>query len=175
MLEDNEYVDIIKDLLEKDSVNQMKRYRQHFDVSTFEHCLNVSYISYKICKKLKLDYVSMARAALLHDLFLYDWRNHGIHKKITDKHAFTHPKCALENAKKVTSLNEKEEDIILAHMWPVTFKFPKYWESFIITLVDKYSALEEMVKYYKKNSLLSKGDIFFKRLSKVISIIDIEM
>ena len=60
-------------------------------------------------------------------------------------------------------------------MWPVTFKFPKYWESFIITLVDKYSAVEEMVKYYKKYSLLNKGDIFFKRLSKVISIIDIEM
>lgn len=175
MLEDNEYVDIIKDLLEKDSVNQMKRYRQHYDVSTFEHCLNVSYISYKICKKLKLDYVSMARAALLHDLFLYDWRNHGVHKKITDKHAFTHPKCALENAKKITSLNEKEEDIILAHMWPVTIKLPKYKESYIITLVDKYSAIVEMINYYKKHSLLKNGDMFFKRLSKIICSINYEI
>lgn len=159
MLEDSEYVDIVKDLLESDSVNKMKRYRQHYDVSTFEHCLSVSYISYKICKKLKLDYVSMARAALLHDLFLYDWRDHGVYKKLTDKHVFTHPKCALENAKKITSLNAKEEDIILKHMWPITVKLPKYKESYIITLIDKYSAIVEMVQYYKRRAVLQSENV----------------
>lgn len=175
MLDDEEYVDIVKDLLEQDSVNQMNRYRQHYDVSTFEHCLSVSYKSYKICKKLKLDYVSMARAALLHDLFLYDWRDNGVHKKLTDKHAFTHPSSALENAKKITKLNEKEEDIILSHMWPIALRFPKYKESYIITLVDKYSAIQEMIQFYKKYSLRNNGDVFFKRVSKLLSNINVEM
>ena len=48
-----EFLSIIADLLENDLVNQMRQYRQHYDVSTYEHCMNVSYISYKICKKLK--------------------------------------------------------------------------------------------------------------------------
>lgn len=145
-----EFLSIIADLLENDLVNQMKQYRQHYDVSTYEHCMNVSYISYKICKKLKLDYVSMARAAMLHDLFLYDWRDSREHKKFTDLHAFSHPKIALENAKKVTKLNEKEIDIIEKHMWPITIKLPKYKESYVIVFADKYSAILEGIQYYKK-------------------------
>ena len=147
-----EFLNIIEDLLNNELVLQMRNYRQHYDISTYEHCMNVSYISYRICKKLKLDYVSMARAAMLHDLFLYDWRDKRPKQKFTDLHAFSHPKIALENAKKVTMLNEKEIDIILKHMWPVTIKFPKYKESFIITIADKYSAIMESFQYYKKKS-----------------------
>ena len=101
-----------------------------------------SYYCYKICKKLKLDYISCSRAAMLHDLFLYDWRKRENGRK--GFHAFTHPKTAYENASKLFNLNDKEADIILKHMWPVTFfSFPKYIESFILTLVDKYCALSE--------------------------------
>ena len=145
-----EFLSIIADLLENDLVNQMRQYRQHYDVSTYEHCMNVSYISFKICKKLKLDYVSMARAAMLHDLFLYDWRDKKKHTKFTDLHAVSHPKIALKNAKKVTKLNEKEIDIIEKHMWPVTIRLPKYKESYVIVFADKYSAILEGIQYYKK-------------------------
>ena len=58
-------------------------------------------------------------------------------------HAFTHPKEALKQALTITQLNDKEQDIIKNHMWPVTPKFPKYKETYIITLVDKYSAVAE--------------------------------
>ena len=34
-------------------------------------------------------------------------------------------------------------------MWPVTINFPKYKESYIITLVDKYCAIQESIKAYK--------------------------
>ena len=79
---------------------------------------------------------------MLHDLFLYDWRKRENGRK--GLHAFTHPKTAYENASKLFNLNDKEADIILKHMWPVTFfSFPKYTESFILTLVDKYCALSE--------------------------------
>ena len=73
-------------------------------------------------------------------------------------HAFVHPKIACENASKLFSLNKKEKDIIVKHMWPVTFfHFPKYPESFIITLSDKYSAIQESVVFY--NSTLAKKKI----------------
>ena len=36
----------------------------------YEHLIKVSYKSYKIAKKLDLDYVSVARAGLLHDFYL---------------------------------------------------------------------------------------------------------
>ena len=58
-------------------------------------------------------------------------------------HAFTHPKTAYKNASKLFALNEKEKDIILKHMWPVTIALPKYKESYLLTLVDKYCALNE--------------------------------
>lgn len=150
IVESKEFINIIKDLINSDSVKEMKKYRQHYDISTYEHCLNVSYISYKICKKLNWDYKSMARAAMLHDLFLYDWRNSKKRLNLEGYHAFIHPKIALENASKLYSLNDKEKDIIVKHMWPVTLALPKYKETYVITIVDKYSAICESFRYYRK-------------------------
>lgn len=146
ILENTEYKEIIEDLLENDMVNKMREYNQHFNINCLEHSLNVSYLTYKWCKRFNLDYKSAARGALLHDLFLYDWRVKGDRKGL---HAFTHPKAALENAKKVTKLNAKEKDLILNHMWPVTPELPKYLETYIVTIMDKYSATMEY-KYSKQ-------------------------
>ena len=136
-----EFYEITKDLINHPTVLQMKNYRQHYDTNCYDHCIEVAYWSYRFCKKHNLDYVSMARAAILHDLFLYDWR----HSKAMLKgwHAFRHPQIALENALNICDLNEKEKDIILKHMWPVTIALPKYKESYILTIVDKYCALNE--------------------------------
>ena len=141
-----EFEQIIMDMKENEIVQKMKDYRQHYDTSCYEHCLNVSYISYKICKKTKLDYVAVARASMVHDLFLYDWRKRQDGRK--GLHGFTHPKTSLENAKKLFELSEKEEDIILKHMWPLTLKFPKYKESWVVTCVDKYCAIKESFNHY---------------------------
>lgn len=138
---DNEFIDIIKDLLESDTVNKMKNFRQHYSTNCFDHCLLASYYCYKYCRKFNLDYISCARAAMLHDLFLYDWRKKQDGRK--GFHAFTHPKTAYKNASKLIDLNDKEADIILKHMWPVTFSLPRYKESYILTIVDKYCALKE--------------------------------
>lgn len=157
--ENIEYIQIIEDLFTNSTVQQMKNFRQHYKTSCLEHCLEVSYISYKICKKFGLDYVAAARAGLLHDLFLYDWRHSRKQLKLESYHAFIHPKIALENASKLFELTDKEKDIIVKHMWPVTFfDLPKYRESFIITLVDKYSALKSFKQYY--HSHLTKNVIY---------------
>lgn len=139
--DDDDFINIIKDILENDTVQKMKLYKQHYETSCFDHCLIASYYCYMYCKKFNLDYISCARAAMLHDLFLYDWRKRENGRK--GLHAFTHPKTAYDNSSKLFKLNSKEADIILKHMWPITIKLPKYKESYILTLVDKYCAINE--------------------------------
>ena len=109
---DEEFILLIKDLLENNLVQEMKNYRQHYNTSCFDHCLEASYYSYLICKKFKLDYASAARASMLHDLFLYDWRKRQDGRK--GLHAFTHPRTALENSLKHFNLNKKE--ILLSYL-----------------------------------------------------------
>ncbi len=149
----NEFRAIIKDIVENDTVQQMRNFRQHYDTSCFDHCYKVALISYIICKKLNLDYISAARAGMLHDLFLYDWRIRESGRKRF--HAFHHPRIALNNSLKIFSLNKKEQDIILKHMWPITVIPPKSMEAFIITFIDKYCALLESYVHYKQNRKLN--------------------
>lgn len=123
----------------------MKKYIQHSDITCFEHSIHVSYKSYLICRHLGLDDRSAARGGLLHDFFLYDWHNT---KPRSGLHGFTHPRAALDNANKRFMLNEIEKDIIEKHMWPLTPSLPKYKESYIIVLVDKYCSFMEIMKLY---------------------------
>ena len=144
----NEYDNIVKDIINNKKVLEMKKYKQHFNTNCYEHSLDVSYISYKVGKKLHLDYKSLARAGMLHDLFLYDWHVKNGRKGF---HAFTHGKCALNNASQLFDLNKKEKDMIKKHMWPVTPIPPFSIEGFILTLVDKYCASKEIVKHVIKH------------------------
>ena len=138
-----EYYSYVKDLLENDVVMQMKKFRHHYGTNCYQHSINVSYYNYLLCKKFGLDAKSGARAGLLHDLFLYD-RKAYIRTKGERLHGFRHPKIALENANANFDLNEREEDIIEKHMWPLTVELPKYSESYVTVLVDKYCAVAEI-------------------------------
>lgn len=163
---DEEFQSIIKELIQNETVLEMKKYRQHYETDCFDHCYRASYYCYRICKKFKLDYKSAARGAMLHDLFLYDWREKSDRKGL---HAYTHGRCALENANKLFELNEIEQNMILRHMWPVTVVPPKYIEGFILTIVDKHCAMEEFSEHLSKNKVLKYAyvflaAIFFKKI-----------
>lgn len=153
--EDNDFSDIIRPLIENETVLQMKNFRQHYETTCFDHCLTAAYYCYCICKKYHLDYKSATRAAMLHDLFLYDWRERQSDRK--GLHAFTHGKTACENACKLFNLNDKEKDIIIKHMWPVTIAFPKSFEGFVLTFVDKYCAMSESFEILKSRLFTKKS------------------
>lgn len=144
--EAKEYFEFVKDLLDSDVVNEMKNFRHHYSTTCYQHCINVSYYNYLICRKLGLNSRSAARAGLLHDLFLYDWRDRE-KKKGEMPHGMTHPKVALNNAKQHFEIGKREEDMIVKHMWPLTLKFPKYAESYVIVCIDKYTAMLEIGSY----------------------------
>ena len=135
----------VKDLLASPSVQAMKQVSQHVDVNCFDHSVYVAYVSFLISRRFGLDSVAAARGGLLHDLFLYDWRTDA-HDGM---HLFSHPQAALRNAEQNWELTDKEKDIILKHMWPVTpLKVPRYRESFVVNGADKLCALCEMLHIY---------------------------
>ena len=89
----------------------------------------------------------------MHDFYFYD--SH-ITKPAGGIHCFRHPTIALENATKHFPLNKVEKDIIVKHMWPVTISPPKYKESFVVTLMDKYCASREVAKHGGKQRQSAK-------------------
>lgn len=137
------YRSIIEEIWTNERLHDMERYIQHRDLNCLEHSLFVSYKSYQVCRKLGCDEIAVARGALLHDFFLYDWHKERRSEKL---HGFAHPEIALENAETHFELSEMEKDIILKHMWPLTLnKMPKYKESLIVSLIDKYCTTVELI------------------------------
>ena len=89
---DNDFIKVVDDIITNDTVQSLKMFTHHYGSNRFEHSLSVAYNSYLICKFLNLDYISIARAGLLHDLFLYDCENKSNRPKF---HIWKHPKVAL--------------------------------------------------------------------------------
>lgn len=150
-----EYLECVKDIINCDDVKSLNDFVQHCNTNRFQHSLNVSYYGFLWARKMNFDYKSVARAGLLHDLYLYDWKL----VKSTEHHAFLHPKEALKNAMKITTINKIESDAIVNHMWPISKNIPRYKESYILNLADKYTTiLEVTTQIYKfaKISTLSK-------------------
>lgn len=142
----DEFINIVKDIISNETVRSLQFYKHHYGSNRYEHCLSVAYCSYKMCRFFGLDHVSSARGALLHDLFLYDCENPDSTPK---NHLKIHPQIALDNAQKLFILNDIEKDIILKHMWPITFPKPNYLESFIVSFIDKYCSIKEWSNYCK--------------------------
>jgi uncharacterized membrane protein len=155
---EEEYYETVSDILHHEEFLKLKDYFHH-NSSIYHHVHDVAYFSYRISKFLKLDYRSTARGALLHDFFLYDWRNHDVPDLPREKfHGLAHPSIAVANAKKHFSINDIEADIIKKHMWPLTIVPPKYKESYIVSFADKYLSSREFVSEYKKRAQARKSD-----------------
>lgn len=143
-LSNSVYYSYISDIVESPELERLKDIPHHISTTRFQHCLNVSYYGYVICRKFRLDARSAARAGLMHDLFYYDRKEYNSErKKWQPKHSRRHSDIALRNADMLTELSALERDIIGKHMWPVTRPTPSYKETYIITFVDKYCAILE--------------------------------
>ncbi len=156
-----EFYCLIEDILNIEEVKQLASYDQHIGTSRLDHSLYVSYFAYKWAKKYNLDYKSSARGGLLHDLFHYNWWETRHPEGV---HAWTHPKIALRNAQELLLLNKIEMDCISKHMWPRCATAPKYYESIIVSLADKYRATIEV--FVGAKELLSKENLRQRRTKK---------
>lgn len=143
--EENEIRAYIESILEADETKQMKDYMHHGTINTYDHVMDVVYMSYWINKKLRItnDVESLLIGACLHDYFLYDWHNH---QDLGAPHGVIHPSIALKNAEKRYDLNEKVRNIIDSHMWPLAIRhIPRCREAVIVTCADKICATFETI------------------------------
>lgn len=130
-------------LLGTPAVQQLRQFHQHTAATTrLDHCMTVAYFSFTVCRRFGLDYRAAARGGLLHDLYAENWPG-------SDGGALSrwraHPAAALENAR-VFGLSDKEADIIVKHMWPLTLTPPRYRESFVVSCADKAAAILEKTR-----------------------------
>lgn len=152
-LTSNAYYAPVSDILEHHRFQLLKQYRHHIRTTRFQHSLNVSYYSYRICNRLRWDAVSAARAGLLHDFYFYETTGQRRNDQPTNSsHFSSHPTLALSNAAESFSLNEKESDSIVHHMWPFVRQKPHCKEGVVIAVVDKCVAVFEFFSFRRRTS-----------------------
>lgn len=136
---DKEFMSIAKPILEHKEFLKTKSIVHHGN-TRYNHSVRVAYIAYKLSKMFGFDTESTIRAGALHDFFLVrDDKNIASSTKML----IEHPKMAKENAIKYFGVNDKEQNIIESHMFPISSVAPKYKEAWIVTLSDKLVAMFE--------------------------------
>ena len=140
------YLACVADLMEDTGVQSMRLLPQHAKgVSCYHHSVLVSYTSFLLCRLFGLDFRAAARGGLLHDLYLYNWQDPRSHPGV--RHATQHPVLALKNARARFTVSDREADIILTHMFPVTpTRFYGCLESFVVSTMDKLCAAAELLR-----------------------------
>lgn len=134
--------EIANNVIYTDKYQSLKN-EPHHGITRYDHVMRVAKNTYKISKLLKMDYVSATRGALLHDYF-----NNDEYKTTRPiKKGGMHPVIALNNARKEFDLNEKEENIIVSHMFPMGKIKPNCKESWLVSAVDKTVATFECSCY----------------------------
>lgn len=136
------------ELIPTPEVQELRRFCHHRNTNRYDHTLRVAEMSFRVAKRLGLDARATARAALLHDLFYHDktCRQRDYRGWVV----LNHPEEALDNARQLTKLSAKEENIILAHMWPVSRHAPHCREAWIVNLVDDLVAVGDY--FSRKNT-----------------------
>ena len=141
-----EFNNIIKDIVTNEEFMKLQN-EVHHSTTRFNHSLRVAYEVYTKLKDNNENYVDATRAALLHDFFFDDDLSSSQNDRLNN-----HPLIALENAKKYFDINELQENIILSHMYPLSYCLPRFKESWIVSLMDKKVTIIEFKRYGFKKS-----------------------
>lgn len=144
-----DYLDCVGELLASPQVQAMRDIRHHPGVSCYEHSVFVSYTAFRLAGKWGCDRRAAARGGLLHDLYLYDPRS-----LPSWRQCFAHPVAAARNAAALEgALSPKEENCILAHMWPLSVRMPHSREAAAVCLADKLCSVAEVLHVWRRLAL----------------------
>ena len=133
---DDEFMAVAGSILEHKEFSKTKEIVHHGS-TRYNHSIKVAYIAYKLSKLVGCDTKATIRGGMLHDFFLErDDKSILSESKMWVKH----PTIAKENAIKYFNVDIKEQNIIEAHMFPLSNVTPKYKESWIVTFSDKLAS-----------------------------------
>ena len=149
-----ELEDLYQSFLHDEKVLKMKDIQMHRGSSCYIHCFRVAKLCIKKTSKKKKysmdDLKNVLIAAILHDYYLYDWREH---HELKRKHGRRHPLIACDNAVRDFHISKEVQEIIKSHMWPLTLKhYPKTKEAKLVNRMDNHIAIKEALTFraYKK-------------------------
>ena len=149
------FLDCVGDLLFTPEVQSMKNIPHHPGTTCYEHSVFVAYAAFRMARRWGLDYLAAARGGLLHDLYLYDPRDRSAHP---GNQCFDHPVFALRNAQALCGrLTDKEQNIILSHMWPLARRRPRSAEAAVVNLADTLCATAEVLRYSRRPRVREKA------------------
>ena len=134
-----EYRGLVQSILDNPEFKKLQRYKQHFQTTRFMHSLNVSYISWLIARKLGWDAQTAARAGLLHDFCVYDFKDKLPNADIP---AAAQPSEAASPSDTQFLRSDHDRQAILSHMFPLG-PLPESREAWLISLADKLCAISE--------------------------------
>lgn len=147
--EKNELEEVYQRFLHDENVMRMQDIQMHRGSSCYIHSFRVA----KLCllkaaryKRYTLkDLKNVLVAAILHDYYLYDWREH---HELRKKHGRRHPLVACANAIRDFDIPVEVQDIIKSHMWPLTPKlYPKTKEAKLVNRMDNHIAVREALTF----------------------------
>jgi uncharacterized protein len=141
------------DIIGSDGFRISRMHRHHYHTNVADHSINVAEYSVKFGGALRragirVNTEELVRGALLHDYFLYnlyDKRDGLYPHKIRMLRGIFHPGDAYRMASKYFQVTDKEKDIIIHHMWPLTIIPPMCREAWIVTAADKFCAIRELI------------------------------
>ena len=140
-----EFEEILEPILRNQRVQMMKKFIQHGNTSTFQHCRSVAETSDRLNERFRLgaDRRTLILSAMLHDFYLYDW--HSVDDGSHRRHGFHHARRARDNAVREFGVDRKIQSVIDSHMWPLNpLRIPKSREAWILWVADKIETFREM-------------------------------
>lgn len=156
------------DILHSENFNNSKKNMQHGTISVKEHSIQVARQSILFSDMLGIEHDrrDLVRGALLHDYFLYDW-HHADKENPHRLHGFYHPARALKNAEREYELTDRQKEIIVKHMWPLTIIPPMCREAWLVTAADKYCSLLETIHLQKGHRRKRRSEKSLGRTEKL--------
>ena len=133
---------LYQSFLNNEKILRMKDISMHRGSNCYIHSFKVAKKAIKKSinkKNINLEVVLIG--AILHDYYLYDWRQD---RSKLRKHAKNHPGIAINNAINDFDISDDVKTVIKTHMWPINIKaFPNTKEAKIVSLSDKAVTIRE--------------------------------
>lgn len=152
--EEHIYKNIIQPYLDDIDIQQLESFVHHHKTTRLMHSLHVSYLCFLFAYRHNWDYHSAAVGGILHDFVLMSRETY---KQQSGKWwILQHPECALRAAQAKYQLDATTQDIIQTHMFPLSLRFPRYKEAYLIAYWDKYCAIRER---FQKQRRVENGSV----------------
>ena len=140
---------IYQKFLNDEKVQRMSEIQMHRGSSCYIHSFRVAKLCLLKASRYERytfeDLKNVLVASILHDYYLYDWREH---RELKKKHGRRHPLVACANAIRDFNIPTEVQDIIKTHMWPLTPKlYPKTKEAKLVNRMDNHIAIREALTF----------------------------